>query len=237
MAGTEQQLAPLYRRLPHGPSGMAREEVESNQRSRLYGAMIEAVSRNGYERTTVAARDRAGGRLPTRLLRTVRQQGRVLPRDLRRDGRPGPTAPPAGLALRAAAGRTACTPPARASSAASRARRRARGWCSSTRWASDRGRANGCSSPASIFERIVATAFSLAPEKACYPQLTSRRRRDRRAQRRLQPAARAAPPRARGALRRKCWTGSSPTACRRAPAYGRSRWPARPTCRPPPPPS
>ena len=33
---------------------MAREEVERNQRSRLYGAMVEAVSRNGYERTTVA---------------------------------------------------------------------------------------------------------------------------------------------------------------------------------------
>jgi AcrR family transcriptional regulator len=44
----------MYRRLPHGPSGMAREEVERNQRSRLYGAMIEAVARNGYERTTVA---------------------------------------------------------------------------------------------------------------------------------------------------------------------------------------
>jgi len=52
--GTRQQLAPMYRRLPHGPSGMAREEVQRNQRSRLYGAMIEAVSRNGYERTTVA---------------------------------------------------------------------------------------------------------------------------------------------------------------------------------------
>src|SRR3954471_8359057 len=52
--GTNDRFAPLYRRLPHGPSGMAREEVERNQRSRLYGAMIEAVSRAGYERTTVA---------------------------------------------------------------------------------------------------------------------------------------------------------------------------------------
>src|ERR1700758_4135239 len=54
MAGTRQDLAPMYRRLPHGPSGMAREEVARNQRNRLCGAMIEAVARNGYERTTVA---------------------------------------------------------------------------------------------------------------------------------------------------------------------------------------
>jgi AcrR family transcriptional regulator len=33
---------------------MAREEVERNQRSRIYGAMIEAVSQRGYRRTTVA---------------------------------------------------------------------------------------------------------------------------------------------------------------------------------------
>jgi AcrR family transcriptional regulator len=33
---------------------MGRDEVERNQRSRLYGAMIEAVAKNGYQRTTVA---------------------------------------------------------------------------------------------------------------------------------------------------------------------------------------
>ena len=54
MGQTQDQLAPLYHRLPHGPNGMERDEVERNQRSRLYGAMIEAVSRNGYEKTTVA---------------------------------------------------------------------------------------------------------------------------------------------------------------------------------------
>ncbi len=54
MAQTEDQLSPLYRRLPHGPSGMGRSEVERNQRSRLCGAMIEAVARNGYQATTVA---------------------------------------------------------------------------------------------------------------------------------------------------------------------------------------
>lgn len=54
MNQTHDQLSPLYRRLPHGPSGMARSEVERNQRSRLCGAMIEAVARNGYQATTVA---------------------------------------------------------------------------------------------------------------------------------------------------------------------------------------
>lgn len=44
----------MYRRLPRGPSGLRREEVARNQRARLYGAMIEAVARHGYERTTVA---------------------------------------------------------------------------------------------------------------------------------------------------------------------------------------
>ncbi len=54
MGQTKEQLSPLYHRLPHGPNGMGREEVERNQRSRLYGAMIEAVSRKGYQKTTVA---------------------------------------------------------------------------------------------------------------------------------------------------------------------------------------
>jgi AcrR family transcriptional regulator len=54
MAQTNGQLSPLYQRLPHGPSGMERGEVERNQRTRLCGAMVEAVARKGYERTTVA---------------------------------------------------------------------------------------------------------------------------------------------------------------------------------------
>jgi AcrR family transcriptional regulator len=44
----------LYRRLPHGPNGMARDEVARNQRARMYGGMIEAVSERGYPQTTVA---------------------------------------------------------------------------------------------------------------------------------------------------------------------------------------
>jgi AcrR family transcriptional regulator len=44
----------MYRRLPHGPSGMDREEVARNQRARLYGAMIESIAQRGYQATTVA---------------------------------------------------------------------------------------------------------------------------------------------------------------------------------------
>jgi AcrR family transcriptional regulator len=54
MGQTDDQLTSLYQRLPHGPNGMERSEVERNQRSRLFGAMIEAVARKGYQRTTVA---------------------------------------------------------------------------------------------------------------------------------------------------------------------------------------
>ena len=47
-------LAPLYRRLPYGPKRIRREEVARNQRTRLYGAMIESVHQRGYHATTVA---------------------------------------------------------------------------------------------------------------------------------------------------------------------------------------
>ncbi len=44
---------PLYQRLPHGPHRLDPEEVVSNQRTRMHGAMIEAVAISGYERTSV----------------------------------------------------------------------------------------------------------------------------------------------------------------------------------------
>jgi AcrR family transcriptional regulator len=44
---------PLYQRLPHGPHRLGAEEVAHNQRSRMHGAMIEAVASDGYERTSV----------------------------------------------------------------------------------------------------------------------------------------------------------------------------------------
>jgi AcrR family transcriptional regulator len=51
---TADGVAPLYRRLPYGPNGMRREDVARNQRARMHGAMIESVSRHGYQQTTVA---------------------------------------------------------------------------------------------------------------------------------------------------------------------------------------
>jgi AcrR family transcriptional regulator/TPR repeat protein len=51
---TPSDRRPLYTRLPHGPSGMTGEDVKRNQRARLYGAMIEAVARSGYDRITIA---------------------------------------------------------------------------------------------------------------------------------------------------------------------------------------
>jgi AcrR family transcriptional regulator len=44
----------LYRRLPHGPHGLDREDVARHQRARLYGGMIESIAERGYHRTTVA---------------------------------------------------------------------------------------------------------------------------------------------------------------------------------------
>jgi AcrR family transcriptional regulator len=44
----------MYRRLPHGPNGLDREEVARNQRARIFGGMIESVSERGYRDTTVA---------------------------------------------------------------------------------------------------------------------------------------------------------------------------------------
>ena len=46
-------VAPLYQRLPHGPHRLGTEEVVRNQRTRMHGAMIEAVAANGYEDTSV----------------------------------------------------------------------------------------------------------------------------------------------------------------------------------------
>jgi TetR/AcrR family transcriptional regulator len=47
------RIAPLYKRLPHGPHRLARNEVIQNQRARIHGAMVEAVAQYGYEKTSV----------------------------------------------------------------------------------------------------------------------------------------------------------------------------------------
>ena len=113
MSGTQRDPqadpAPLYRRLPHGPHGMDREDVARHQRARLYGGMIESIAQRGYSRTTVAHVIGLRGRLAAGLLRAVRQQGRVLPGDLRHRRRPLAQAGARGVELRARLGQ----PPAR----------------------------------------------------------------------------------------------------------------------------
>jgi AcrR family transcriptional regulator len=47
------RIAPLYKRLPHGPHRLARNEVIRNQRARIHGAMVEAVAQDGYEKTSI----------------------------------------------------------------------------------------------------------------------------------------------------------------------------------------
>lgn len=48
-----QRPAPLYERLPRGPHRLGREEVRQHQRTRIYGAMIEAVAQSGYNGASV----------------------------------------------------------------------------------------------------------------------------------------------------------------------------------------
>ena len=47
------RTAPLYKRLPRGPHRLTRDEVIRNQRTRIHGAMIEAIAQYGYEKTNV----------------------------------------------------------------------------------------------------------------------------------------------------------------------------------------
>lgn len=53
-AGPYEGLTPLYKRLPHGPHGLGRETVARHQRARLYGGMAESVYQRGYAGTSVA---------------------------------------------------------------------------------------------------------------------------------------------------------------------------------------
>lgn len=50
----DNQLTPLYKRLPHGPHGMDREAVARHQRARIFGGMVESVYQRGYAATSVA---------------------------------------------------------------------------------------------------------------------------------------------------------------------------------------
>ncbi|HEV3318535.1 MAG TPA: TetR/AcrR family transcriptional regulator [Solirubrobacteraceae bacterium] len=53
--------APLYRQLRPRPHGPRKDEVEQNQRTRLFGATIEAVAARGYDGTSVAELSRLAG--------------------------------------------------------------------------------------------------------------------------------------------------------------------------------
>ncbi len=77
------RVTPLYKRLPHGPHRLEREEVVLNQRARIHGAMVEVGRTLRLRRHERQAGDRPRGRLATLVLRAVRQQGRVLPRHVR----------------------------------------------------------------------------------------------------------------------------------------------------------
>jgi AcrR family transcriptional regulator len=46
-------IKPLYKRLPHGPHRLDRDQVILHQRARIHGAMVEAVAECGYEGTSV----------------------------------------------------------------------------------------------------------------------------------------------------------------------------------------
>ena len=81
--------------------------------------MIEAVARRGYAAHDRRPRDRARRRLQARLLRAVRQQGGVLPGDLRRASSRALAGSRSTPGSASAAGRAACTPRARRCSATS----------------------------------------------------------------------------------------------------------------------
>jgi AcrR family transcriptional regulator len=48
-----ERTAPIYKRLPCGPHSLDARDVFLHQRARLHGAMVEAVSRSGYEHVSV----------------------------------------------------------------------------------------------------------------------------------------------------------------------------------------
>lgn len=52
-ARSRERTAPIYKRLPCGPHSLDARDVSLHQRARIHGAMVEAVSRNGYEHVSV----------------------------------------------------------------------------------------------------------------------------------------------------------------------------------------
>ncbi len=50
---TTQEIVPIYARLPKGPHRIGAIGVARNQRIRIHGGMIEAVTTRGYQKTSV----------------------------------------------------------------------------------------------------------------------------------------------------------------------------------------
>ena len=88
---------PLYERLPHGPHRLDHEQVIRHQRSRIHGAMVEAVAAERLRGDERQAGGRPRGRLAAVVLRAVREQAGVLSGDLRPDRRPRREAHPPGV--------------------------------------------------------------------------------------------------------------------------------------------
>jgi AcrR family transcriptional regulator len=173
MAGTSQQLTPMYRRLPHGPNGMARAEVERNQRGRLYGAMIEAVSRNGYQRTTVAQTIALAGVSRRAFYELFANKEScflgaydVMVAQARRRLLVAWAAEHGWESRMHASCRSLLTGIARAPKGPRLVLVESLGIGPSSR---ERMQLAGF-----VFERVVASAFAVAPEQASYPQLTPR---------------------------------------------------------------
>ena len=173
MGQTREQLSPLYQRLPHGPSGMGRSEVERNQRSRIFGAMIESIARKGYERTTVANvialagvsrrayyelfTSKEDGFLGTYDIVVAQHRKRVLQAWLSEKGWENRMHASAAALL----------------SGVARAPKGPRLVLVDSLGIGPRARER-MHLAGLVFERVIATAFSLAPEGVVYPQLTPR---------------------------------------------------------------
>ena len=212
---------------------MAREEVARNQRSRLYGGDDRggrAQRLPAHDRRPRDRARRASRAAPSTSCSPNKEECFLATYDIVVAQRAQARA--RGVAVRARLGQ----PPARRLQGAARrrrrARRRARAWCSSTRSASARGRANGCSSPASRSSASSRPPSSSRPSGVGFPQLTSRAIVGGRPPRRLQRGCSSAASASCSTLTDEVldWIEAYRIARRRAAAHAR-RWRARRTCR------
>ena len=167
--GGRPRPAPLYKRLPRGPHRLDRHAVAQHQRVRIQGAMVQAVAGRGLRGGQRQAGDRARRRLAPLLLRAVREQAGVLPRDVRHDRRQQLAAARRALLAAPRAGREASR---RLGDAGARARRspataRRPRWCCSSRPAGARRGAGGCAPRSAAGERLLAGRLAGADRRSC----------------------------------------------------------------------